>query len=105
MSKERLTAEEYICEWCDKTYHGGKELCDWTTDEVMKFANDFARQEVEAAIAETKKQKDELLEALKELVHLHGCEQEGIGSGQPTPEQWYKAVDKASLAITNAQEK
>ena len=33
---------------------------------------------------------------LKQLVHLHLCEQEGISSGQPTPTQWFKAVDEAS---------
>jgi len=39
-----MKAEDYICEWCDKTYGGGKELGDWTTAEVMKFANDFANK-------------------------------------------------------------
>lgn len=38
-----MKAEDYIAEWCDKTYGGGKELGDWTTKEVMKFANDFAK--------------------------------------------------------------
>lgn len=49
------------------------------------------------------KQRDELREALTELVHLHGCEQEGIGSGQPTPKQWYDAVNKAEAAIKNTE--
>jgi hypothetical protein len=44
----------------------------------------------------------DLLEALQELVHLHGCEQEGIGSGQPTFQQWIDAVNKASEAIDKA---
>ena len=44
-----------------------------------------------------------LLEALKNLVHLHLCEQEGISSGMPTREQWLEAVDKASKAITKAE--
>ena len=48
-------------------------------------------------------QRDELMEALTELVHLHGCEQEGIGSGQPTPQQWYDAVNKAEAAIKNTE--
>jgi len=55
--------------------------------------------------SELLKQRDELREALKELVHLHGCEQEGLLSGQPTPEQWYKAVEKAELIITKAEAK
>ena len=61
----------------------------------------FASHEV----AEMTKQRDDLLNALKELVHLHGCEQEGLLSGQPTSEQWYKAVKKAELAITKAEER
>lgn len=36
-----MKAEDYIFKWCQKTYGGGKELGDWTTAEVMKFANDF----------------------------------------------------------------
>lgn len=55
--------------------------------------------------SELLKQRDELLEALKGLVYLHMCEQEGIGSGQPTFEQWIKAVEKVRLAITRAEEK
>jgi len=53
--------------------------------------------------SELLKQRDELLEALKRLVYLHMCEQEGIGSGQPTFEQWMKAVEKAEAAINNTQ--
>lgn len=55
--------------------------------------------------SELLKQRDKLLEALKELVHLHGCEQEGLLSGQPTPEQWLKAVEKAEMVINKAEEK
>ena len=55
--------------------------------------------------SELLKQRDELLEALKELVHLHMCEQEGLLSGQPTPEQWLKAVEKAEMVINKAEEK
>jgi hypothetical protein len=104
MSKERLTAEAWLKKHAAIYVDDEIEACYMITD-VLTAMRAFAAQEVEAAIADVTKQRDELLEALKELVHLHGCEQEGIGSGQPTPEQWYKAVDKASLAITNAQEK
>ena len=55
--------------------------------------------------SELLQQRDELKEALTELVHLHGCEQEGIGSGQPTPQQWYDAVNKAEAAIKNTEKK
>jgi hypothetical protein len=53
--------------------------------------------------SELLKQMDELLTALTQLVHLHGCEQEGIESGQPTPEQWYTAVDAAEAAIKSTE--
>lgn len=42
--KMENSAEKYITEWCDKTYGGGKELGDWTTEEVIKFANDYAQE-------------------------------------------------------------
>lgn len=45
----------------------------------------------------------ELMEAVKLICHYHQCEQEGIGSGQPTAKQWYEAVDKLELAIRNAE--
>ena len=45
-----MTAEDYIYQWCDETYKGGKELGDWTTKEVMKFANDFGKQQWNAAL-------------------------------------------------------
>ena len=37
--------------------------------------------------------------AALQILHLHLCEQEGIGSGQPTPKQWLDAVDKLSKAL------
>jgi hypothetical protein len=43
-----MIAENYISEWCDKTYKGGKELGDWTIAEVMKFANDFADEKIKS---------------------------------------------------------
>lgn len=39
-----MNAQNYICTWHDKKYNGGKELGDWTTEEVVQFANDFSRQ-------------------------------------------------------------
>ena len=44
----------------------------------------------------------DLLEAIQLLVHYHMCEQEGIGSGQPTALEWLAAVDKAGDAINKA---
>lgn len=40
-----------------------------------------------------------LLEASIELHSLHMCEQEGIGAGMPTPEQWMEAVQKLENVI------
>jgi vacuolar-type H+-ATPase subunit B/Vma2 len=48
-------------------------------------------------------QRDELLKALSILLHLHYCEQEGIGAGQPTPEQWFKAVEYAEGVVQKAE--
>lgn len=44
-----------------------------------------------------------LYDALADLVFLHGCEQEGIESGMPTPEQWEQAVDNAVIALKGAR--
>lgn len=46
---------------------------------------------------------DALYDALADLVFLHGCEQEGIESGMPTPEQWTQAVDNAVIALKGAR--
>jgi hypothetical protein len=45
---------------------------------------------------------DDVVEALQDLTHLHGCEQEGLSSGQPTASEWYEAVNKANEAIEKA---
>ena len=44
-----------------------------------------------------------IIDALEHLVFLHGCEQEGLESGMPTPEQWEQAVDAAHRALKNYQ--
>ena len=46
---------------------------------------------------------DALYDALADLVFLHGCEQEGIESAMPTPEQWEQAVDNAVMALKGAK--
>ena len=65
--------------------------------------NDTALETARKYASELLRQRDELREALKQLVHLHGCEQEGLLSGQPTPEQWYKVVEQAEAAIKNTE--
>lgn len=52
-----------------------------------------------------KNKSKELWIAAKQIVHLHLCEQEGIGSGQPTPKQWLDAVDKLYKALHEANPK
>ena len=42
---------------------------------------------------------DELYGALKELVHLHMSEQEGIQSAMPTAKEWFDCVVKAGEVI------
>lgn len=44
-----------------------------------------------------------LYDALAALVHLHGCEQEGVESGMPTPDQWEQAVNNAVIALKGAR--
>jgi hypothetical protein len=61
-----MKAEDYICEWCDKTYGGGKELGDWETDEVMKFANDFAEKKA-SFISPSLISEEEYTELMKNL--------------------------------------
>jgi len=43
-----------------------------------------------------------LLEAAMTLEHYHDCEQEGLTSGQPTPQEWITAVDRLTEAIDKA---
>lgn len=64
---------------------------------------DFAAQwqikgYVKGATSERIKAK-KLLDAAKELIHLHMCEQEGLLSGKPTVQQWLTAVDNLSESI------
>lgn len=47
----------------------------------------------------------ELLGAAEKILHLHLCEQEGIGAGQPSPTDWLNAVGALSDAINNVKNK
>lgn len=70
--------------------------------EKLKKQGEFLKKAgmnlVEEKNQERNKSK-ELWIAATQIVHLHLCEQEGIGSGQPTPKQWLDAVDKLSKAL------
>lgn len=69
------------------------------------YINCIAEGYIEAAtkyqslLKQEREKTEKLREALGLLVHLHGCEQEGIYEGMPTPEQWMDAVEKASNAL------
>jgi hypothetical protein len=84
MSKERLTAEEMLALWVGKPYG------------ILKAMNEFARQEVEAAIAEVTKQRDELLEA---------CQKAFSVIVALTTDMNAPIIRDIEVAITNAQEK
>lgn len=66
------------------------------------YSNDHSDDECEAngsLIAAA----PEMYEALSQLVHLHICEQEGIGCGMPTYDQWEKSLEKAYFALGKAR--
>lgn len=46
----------------------------------------------------------ELYFALNQLSFLNQCEIEGVRSGQPTPQQWHEAFDRAEKAIEKYNE-
>ena len=73
---------------------------------LIKIGANFARNEMQKEIDALKRgnelfkrQRDEVIEALRKLVFLHDCEQEGISAGKPTPEEWFEAVDNAEQIL------
>lgn len=46
----------------------------------------------------------EAIKKIEHLLHLHACEQEGLTSGQPKPEDWFNAVNEAQKAIETLQQ-
>jgi hypothetical protein len=63
-----MKAEDYVCEWCDKTYGGGGEIDDWSTREVMMFANDLS----EKNNLSDRSAKIELLESYSKFLQKEG---------------------------------
>jgi dynactin complex subunit len=112
MSKERLTSTKGLIDLYAMRVR-------FTTNEkrikelLVEFGNEFAAQEVEAAIAETKKQRDELLEALKNITDPIGYMRSKLKDGEQlnghyaiqlaNDAQYLRGI--AEAAITNAQEK
>ena len=60
---------------------------------------------MELYVEQEKSKSRELWIAATQILHLHICEQEGIGSGQPTPKQWLDAVEKLSTALYTDEKK
>jgi hypothetical protein len=85
--KERLTAVDYLVKHTQRVTVG-----------AIVAMKDFAAQEVEAAIAETKKQRDELMEALRDIINVDK-------HSHLTSTNASLMRERAEIAITNAQEK
>jgi len=68
-------------------------------EDTLKKANDLAKRIREHEQALDCFEYDKSVEASELLLHYHLCEQEGVGSGQPTPAEWLEAVDKLSEAL------
>lgn len=49
--------------------------------------------------SELLKQRNELRDVLADLVILYNCDQKGLLSGQPTPEQWLGTIEMATAII------
>ena len=58
----------------------------------FKFGAEYALQLRQEEI-------DEIVYTLRGLLHMHNCEQEGIGSGKPTATMWYIAVTEAEKVL------
>jgi hypothetical protein len=74
MSKERLTAEEILSEYVNFDNVNGNKPVRLLPLTIVDMLDEFAAQEVEAAIADVTKQRDELLEACKMMTEAlnHG---------------------------------
>lgn len=87
------------------TYDRGSSnwIIDVIDDKEQLVASAIAGDKIESeANARLIAAAPEILEALQNLVFLHGCEQEGIGSAMPTWGQWMEAISKAEKAINKA---
>ena len=86
MYREQIdkAAYEYVGQWIQSVRHA--HLVDFIAG--AEFALQLRQQEI-----------DELVYTLCGLLHLHNCEQEGIGSGKPTATMWYIAVTEAEKVL------
>jgi len=86
-------------DWVDGLESGCKFKVHPVLGEPIGIAPPMEWTEKDQQLAEANATIKQLTEALTELVHLHGCEQEGLQSGKPTPEQWFNAVNKAASVL------
>lgn len=70
-----------------------------TGETLMQFKVFYEKQGYIAGAAAEALKILPIYEAAKELIHLHACEQEGLSSGRPSPEQWMEAVEELTSAI------
>lgn len=72
-------------------------------DEILEALREAGIETVGKLVWSLIQDANALYDALADLVFLHGCEQEGIESGMPTPDQWEQAVDNAVIALKGAR--
>ena len=77
-------------------------------DEILEALREAGKEETtdnalmmayKIGFRDCREKEVDIIKALADLVFLHGCEQEGIESGMPTPDQWEQAVDNAVMAL------
>lgn len=72
---------------------------EYTLNQIRHFVSNNYPSVAARMVKSLLQHYDELNGAAQELVHLHACEQEGLSSGKPTPQQWFDAVNKLSNKI------
>lgn len=98
MTNEEQKLREIVERWMGKKHP--ITMQSYVSDLTALISEGYVSKEEHAKVVQ---QRDELLKALSILLHLHYCEQEGIGAGQPTPEQWFKAVEYAEGVVQKAE--
>ena len=98
MTNEEQKLREIVERWMGKKHP--ITMQSYVSDLTALISEGYVSREEHNKVVQ---QRDELLKALSILLHLHYCEQEGIGAGQPTPEQWFKAVEYAEGVVQKAE--
>ena len=56
-------------------------------------------EQLQSQVSTLKEDNQNLRAVLEQLCHLNRCEQEGIPSGMPLPEDWFKTFLKAEQIL------